>query len=298
MASSCKVLTGSSATTLRRRRVRSGRSSAITGSSVALSSGSMQAYSVASSPLPRVAWPKTWNSGSSLMFLLPCRMLAGSSTTTAKAFSAISRSKAGMAGSRAPLSSTTMRPSYSHSNSGVAGCGWSIFSSESAFMPGLQRTFASRGRSCTRNDKHSARKDNTRIPHFRCACSAVWVREKKAPLSRGLEDARVGVWEGETHPGRFLTEQLEDRLRDLVGLGEHGGAGLLQDLRAGHVGHFHRIVGVLDARLGSRQVGGGGGEVSDGRLEAVLGRAEAGTHVVDLGDRLVQGGQRSAGDAG
>src|SRR5690348_18079928 len=102
----------------------------------------------------------------------------------------------------------------------------------------------------------------------------------------------MGVWEGEDPPGTFLAEQREDRLRDLVGLGEDGGTGLLQDLRAGHVGHFRRVVGVLDARTRGRQVGGGGAEVGDGRLEAVLVGAEVGAQAIDLLEGVVQGGQR------
>src|SRR6185437_3521196 len=32
-----------------------------------------------------------------------------------------------------------------------------------------------------------------------------WAGQKKAPLSRGLEDARMGVWEGEDPPGTFFS---------------------------------------------------------------------------------------------
>src|SRR6185437_6461736 len=162
-------------------------------------------------------------------------------------------------------------------------------------MPCLQRTFASKGALAYRNDRHSAPAGNGGIPHLPCPCSIVWetapangsrgssprwmlhvgCRFKNKPgcvswagqkRSRFRGALRTPGWacgRGRTHPGRFLAEQLEDRLWDLVGLGEDRGTGLLQDLRTGHVGHFHRVVGVLDARLRSRQVGGGGGEIGD-----------------------------------
>ena len=51
-------------------------------------------------------------------------------------------------------------------------------------------------------------------------------------------------------PGRapdLALEQLQNTLRQLIGLRHHGGAGLLQDLGAREVGRFHRKVCILDA---------------------------------------------------
>src|SRR5690554_222469 len=83
-------------------------------------------------------------------------------------------------------------------------------------------------------------------------------------------------------PSLRLTQQRQYVLRDLVGLCQYGSAGLLQDLRAGHVGHFHRVVGIFDARTGGSQVGFVSIEVGDGILKAVLYRTQLGAQSVHL----------------
>lgn len=67
-----------------------------------------------------------------------------------------------------------------------------------------------------------------------------------------------------------LLEQGENALRQLVGLGQHGGAGLLQDLTTGQGGGFCCKIGVLDPAARCREIFRGGLQVADGALEAVL----------------------------
>jgi hypothetical protein len=67
-----------------------------------------------------------------------------------------------------------------------------------------------------------------------------------------------------------LLEQGENALRQLVGLGQHGGAGLLQDLTTGQGGGFRCKIGVLDPAARCREIFRGGLQVADGALEAVL----------------------------
>ncbi|MDT4834823.1 hypothetical protein FQZ97_684730 [compost metagenome] len=67
---------------------------------------------------------------------------------------------------------------------------------------------------------------------------------------------------------------------------------MLQDVRAGHVRHFHRVVGVLDARARGRQVGDGGAQVGDGGVEAVLHRAQRAAKLIDLGQCRVDRRER------
>lgn len=50
------------------------------------------------------------------------------------------------------------------------------------------------------------------------------------------------------------TQQRQHALRQLVGLSNHGGTGLLQDLSAREVGGFHREVGIHDAATRRRLV--------------------------------------------
>ena len=85
-------------------------------------------------------------------------------------------------------------------------------------------------------------------------------------------------------------EQLEHRLRGLVGLREHGGAGLGEDLALGEVDHLGRHVDVADAALGRRQVLDGDVEVVDRVLEPVLVGTELGA---DGGDVLERGVERA-----
>ena len=88
-------------------------------------------------------------------------------------------------------------------------------------------------------------------------------------------------------------EQLEDRLRGLVGLSQHRDAGLLQDLVAAELRHFLGHVGIANAALRRGQVLRGHTEVLDGVLEAVLDRTEARAVRGDAIDRTVQRGDRS-----
>src|SRR3546814_7668458 len=64
---------------------------------------------------------------------------------------------------------------------------------------------------------------------------------------RGQKQMGAGMPAG-AHPRGLALEQAEYVLRRGVGLGQHRGTGLLQNLRAGHVRRFRRVVGVLDPR--------------------------------------------------
>ena len=97
----------------------------------------------------------------------------------------------------------------------------------------------------------------------------------------------------------------------LVGLGQHGGACLLQNLVAGHVGGFDGVIGIHDAAVGGggihrfdaeyrgggtegRHVGAigsaGGGDQGDIRIDASHGqRAAEGCLGTDAGDRATVG---------
>src|SRR3954449_9546178 len=96
---------------------------------------------------------------------------------------------------------------------------------------------------------------------------------------------------GRRHERLLLTQQRQDVLRQLVGLRQHGGAGLRQDLGLGHLDRLGGHVDVADARLGGHQVLLVDPDVVERMLEAVLDRTEdralAGDRVdggVDLGD--------------
>ncbi|KAG0921464.1 hypothetical protein G6F32_015092 [Rhizopus arrhizus] len=60
-------------------------------------------------------------------------------------------------------------------------------------------------------------------------------------------------------------QQAEHVLRYLVGLGQHGRTGLLQDLGAGQLGGFLGEVGIADAAARGRQVLRGGLQVGHHR---------------------------------
>ena len=81
--------------------------------------------------------------------------------------------------------------------------------------------------------------------------------------------------------GVLVPQEAEDALRGLVGLGQHRGAGLLQDLQLGEVDHLGGHVHVADAALGRGQVLLVGGEVVERVLEAVLHRAEGRAGIAD-----------------
>ena len=83
-------------------------------------------------------------------------------------------------------------------------------------------------------------------------------------------------------------QQSEAALRGGVGLGQHRGRGLLQDLGAGEVGGFLREVGVGDGALGGRGVFVGDAQAVDRRADReLLERAQPAAEAGDLLDRLV-----------
>ena len=71
-----------------------------------------------------------------------------------------------------------------------------------------------------------------------------------------------------------LAQQLENALRNLVGLGQHGLGGLHQDVVLGVAHHFLGDVGVADGGLGVLDVLGHHGQVVGGVLQTVLGGAQ------------------------
>ena len=76
-------------------------------------------------------------------------------------------------------------------------------------------------------------------------------------------------------------------MRHLVGLGDHGRAGLLQDLGATHVRGFVREVGIHDPAVGGRLVLDARLQVRDDGIEAAFHGAEGGAGVVDVVERVV-----------
>src|SRR5690606_10497329 len=85
-----------------------------------------------------------------------------------------------------------------------------------------------------------------------------------------------------------LAQQAEDRLRQLVGLGQHRSTSLLHDLVLGQVGRLGCVVGIQYAAAGSGGVLSNVLQVADGRLEAVLHCTQLGTLAVDLLHGTVQ----------
>src|SRR4051812_46006914 len=81
-----------------------------------------------------------------------------------------------------------------------------------------------------------------------------------------------------------LAEQAEDALGALVGLGEHGRAGLGEDLELGLVDHLLGDVDVADAALGAGEVLLEDADVVDRVLEPVLHGAQRGAGRGDRGD--------------
>src|SRR3954452_23906435 len=97
------------------------------------------------------------------------------------------------------------------------------------------------------------------------------------------------------YSGLRSLQQLEHRLRGLVGLREHGGAGLREDLVLRELDHLRRHVRVTDPALGRRHVLDGDVEVVDRVLEPVLERTEVGTRRRERRDRGVDLVQRALG---
>lgn len=98
--------------------------------------------------------------------------------------------------------------------------------------------------------------------------------------------------ESESFPGPTpyttrLPQQREHVLLRLVGLRQHRDTGLLQDLRLAQIRRFLGEVGVLDPRAGAGDVVRHVLQVADGRVEAVLHRAQVTPQVVDEGQGVV-----------
>src|SRR3954447_4464589 len=105
------------------------------------------------------------------------------------------------------------------------------------------------------------------------------------------------------YSGPASAEELQDTLRALVGLSQHRGAGLGQDLRAREGDHLLRHVGVADAALRRGQVLDGDIHVVEGVLEPVLRRTELGTLArngrdLSLDVLRLRGGDVQSRDAG
>src|SRR3954447_24173019 len=116
-------------------------------------------------------------------------------------------------------------------------------------------------------------------------------RDRVEPGDGGLEGAPPpGVYSG----FRSL-EQLEHRLRGLVGLREHGGAGLREDLVLRELDHLRRHVRVTDPALGRRHVLDGDVEVVDRVLEPVLECTQVRARRGDTLDGGVERGDRVLG---
>lgn len=71
-------------------------------------------------------------------------------------------------------------------------------------------------------------------------------------------------------------------MRNLVSLRQNGSTGLLQNLRARHVGNFGRVVGIFDTATGRRQVIYGIAQVGDSGVETVLYRTQVRTKCINL----------------
>ena len=91
-----------------------------------------------------------------------------------------------------------------------------------------------------------------------------------------------------------LSEEREDVLRQGVGLCEHRGTGLLEDLGASELGGFAGVVGVHDAAAGGLGVFPGGGELGQDAFETGLNGAEGGAVGVNRVDGGIEGGHGSS----
>ena len=76
-------------------------------------------------------------------------------------------------------------------------------------------------------------------------------------------------------------KQLEHLLGQLVGLGHHRRASLLQNLRTAQVGSFSRKVGIHDAATRSREVLGIDAQIFDCGFKATLNRAQIRAGAID-----------------
>src|SRR6478609_7997593 len=87
--------------------------------------------------------------------------------------------------------------------------------------------------------------------------------------------------------GTGLAQEGKNTLAGLVGLGQHGGAGLGQDVCLGELDHFLSHVDVGDAGLSGLQVFTGNVQRLDGVLETVLRGTQVRTGGRDVLDRLI-----------
>src|SRR5690606_1912043 len=90
-----------------------------------------------------------------------------------------------------------------------------------------------------------------------------------------------------------LLQEAQHRLRQLVGLGQDRGTGLLQDLVLAQCSGFGGVVGILDTAFRCRDVFADVLQVGDSVLETVLHRTKLGTLGVDLLDGIVNYQHRS-----
>nr|GEU28498.1 hypothetical protein [Tanacetum cinerariifolium] len=114
---------------------------------------------------------------------------------------------------------------------------------------------------------------------------------------RSAPGPRRGAWLAQvfselTHPKGLATQQRQHAVRQRVGLGQHRGTCLLQDLAARQVGRFLRKVGILNPATRCRQVLGRRVQVRDRRSETVLDRTQVSAVLVDLVQGRVDGFQR------
>src|SRR5256885_10087547 len=103
------------------------------------------------------------------------------------------------------------------------------------------------------------------------------LRTPSSPTLSAINKPQADAW-GLENSGRLLlgkaaglvlrsAQQGQDALGQLVGLGHHRRAGLLQDLRAAQVGGFRREVGIHDAATGRSGVLGSHLQVRDHGLD-------------------------------
>ncbi|GGW40710.1 hypothetical protein GCM10007157_34240 [Vreelandella hamiltonii] len=97
-----------------------------------------------------------------------------------------------------------------------------------------------------------------------------------------------------SRPSLRLTQQRKNVLRNLVGLCQYGSTSLLQNLRAGHIGDFHRVVGIFNTRTSGSEVSLVGVQVGDGVFETVLDSTQLRTLSVNSSQSSIQFSQRAA----
>ncbi|MPM48271.1 hypothetical protein SDC9_94995 [bioreactor metagenome] len=94
---------------------------------------------------------------------------------------------------------------------------------------------------------------------------------------------------------RALAQQGQDVLGQGVGLSQHGGSRLLQDVGVGELGHLLGHIHIADLALGGGQVLGGGLQVVDLVLHAVLDGAQISPLSGNLVDGIVHVGDGGGG---